>query len=582
MANTSLQLTSLDFDTLKDEFKTYLKSQQKFADFDFEGSNINVLLTILAHNTFKNSFYLNMVAAESFLDSAQLIESVRSHAKELNYCPRSARSAKAKISLSFRTKVGINSVVIPKGTGFRAVSNFRSFTFTTAENLSLSSPTRTFSVTGLEIFEGSYVYDSYIMNYSDETQRFLITNEMIDVDSLSVTVIEDDGLTVKSYRRATTLLDLNSNSPVFFVQSGPKKLYEVIFGDGVLGRRPKDNAVIRLDYRISSGEAPNGAVKFSLNDDFSNGNLSGEVTVTTAERAADGSDPETLDSIKFNAPRHFQVQERAVTVDDYEVLLQTKFPEINALSVYGGEEVDPPQYGRVFVAVDIENVDGLPDAKKLEYYDFLKSRSPLSIDPVFVEPEYLYYSVDTLIKYNINLTTIKPEDISALVKDAIDVFNQTYLDDFKVKLRYSKFITDIDAAHESIVSNETTLKVYKKINPELETFQNFYLKFGLPIKDVRSSKFLIDGEISYIDDVNGVLWLVSSPRPGVTRRTKKVGSVNYNSGRVNVTNFRISGYLDSDIKIICTPADLDIASKQNQILTTESDQIRVTVQRVRE
>lgn len=585
MANTSLNLTSLDYETLKEEFRTFMKSQSKFKDFDFDGSNINELFRVMAVNTHKNAFYLNMVASESFLDTSQMISSIRSHAKELNYCPRSARSSKAIINMTFRTNpniAGSSTVVIPKGTGFATVSNFKTYVFTLPDTMTVSSSNNYFNIKNIELFEGNYVSDSYVMDYSTEGQRFIITNEMVDTSSLSVTVIEDDGQNIFSYLPRSTLLDLSSTSKVFFLQPGPKETYEIIFGDNILGRRPKDGAVIILEYRVSAGVDPNGANRFSVSDDFAGGAITGNITIETVEKAKDGDFPEDIESIRYYAPRHYQIQERAVTVDDYEILMKMQFPEINAISVYGGEDAEPPQYGKVFVAVDISNVDGLPDSKKLEYYQFLKKRSPLSIDPVFIEPEILYFNVSTLVKYNINLTKITPNDIITLVKAAIIEHNETYLDDFKSKLRYSKFIKDIDNSHESIVSNETSIKVYKKINPILETTENFYLRFGLPIKDVKSTKFVIDGEIMYIDDSAGVLYLVSSPRPGVTRRTKKIGSVNYKSGSINIINFRVSSYVDSEIKIICTPEELDIDSKRNQILTVENDSIHVEVEKVRE
>jgi hypothetical protein len=601
MANTSLNLTSLDFDTLKDDFKTFLKSQAKFQDFDFEGSNINILLSLLAHNTFKNAFYLNMVASESFLDSAQLAESVRSHAKELNYVPRSARSAKAILDVSFRTNPAIpgsTTVVIPKGTGFGATANFKTFNFTVPENITISSANNTFSIQGLEVFEGSYVYDSYLVNYSDETQRFVITNEMVDTDSLTVTVIEDDGVNILSYTKATTLLDLTGASRVYFLQPGPKKQYEIVFGDGVLGRRPKDGSVVRMDYRVSAGELPNGAARFSLNDDFASGSLIGAVTVNTNQRARNGAEPEDIESIRYNAPRHFQVQERAVTTNDYEVLLKTQFPEINTVSVYGGEEVYPPRYGKVFVAVDITDVDGLPDSKKLEYYQFLKRRSPLSIDPIFIEPDTVYVLVTSTVNYNINLTPLKPEDIKSLVKENMLEYNETYLNDFKTTLRYSKFIRAIDDAHESIVSNETVVEMYKKMNPTPGEYENFSFNFDVPLHEVeedhgthevkaihtvKSSFFVLDGELVYFeDDGDGAIYVVNQVRTGRHKMIKKIGTVNYESGSVILTNFKCDSYLGAAINVYAKPKSRDISSNKNQILVIEDDGIIITVNKVRE
>jgi hypothetical protein len=603
MANTSINLTSLDYETLKEEFRTFMKSQTKFRDFDFDGSNINELFKVMALNTHKNAFYLNMVASESFVDTAQLAASIRSHAKELNYCPRSARSAKATINMSFRTDpniAGSETVIIPKGTAFTAVSNFRTYVFTVPTTVTMSSSNNTFSFEDLEIYEGNYVTDSYVMDYTSETQRFVITNDMVDTSSLTVTVIEDDGQSVLSYLPKTTLLDLTSSSKVYFLQTGPKETYEIVFGDNVLGRRPKDGAVIVMEYRVSAGTDPNGANKFAVSTDFAGGTIVGNITIETVSKAQDGTFPEDIESIRYYAPRHFQVQERAVTTNDYEIILKEQFPEIGAVSVYGGEEVSPPRFGKVFVALDIINVDGLPDSKKSEYYSYLKSRCPLSIDPIFIEPEYLYYSIYSAIKYNINLTTIKPDDIKALVRNVITEYNEQYLNDFKSTLRFSKFIAEIDQAHESIVSNETTIQLYKKINPTLGEFENFNISFDLPlyiseedgvhstheiraIHTIKSSFFILDGALVYFeDDGNGSIYIVNQVSSGRHQKIKKIGTVNYETGKVTISNFKCDSYIGSALKVYAKPRSKDVFSNKNQILTVEDDEIRIDVEKVRE
>lgn len=589
MANTSsISLTTLDVNDIKESLKSYLKTQDIFKDFDFDGTNMNVLLSILAHNTFKQAFYTNMVAAEMFLDSAQLPSSIRSHAKELNYVPLSARSAKATINLNFKTNpsiTGADTVVIPKGTAFSAISNFRTYMFTVPQTITTASANNTFSIPNIDIYEGNYVNDTYVMDYRNETQRFIITNEMVDTDSISVTVVEDDGLNVLTYQKKTTLLDINSSSKIFFLQPGPGEKYEIIFGDNILGRKPKNDSVIIIEYRISSGPLPNGANKFALSDDFTSGAFVGNVAITTIQAAADGANPESIESIRYNAPRHFQVQERAVTTNDYEVILKQEFTEINAISVYGGEEVSPPRYGKVYIAVDITNVDGFPESKKKEYYNFIKQRSPLSIDPVFIEPEYVYFDISTLVKYNINLTTLKSEDIKTLVKNSIIEFNDLYLNDFKSTLRYSKLVTTIDAAHSSIVSNDTDIKVYKKINPVLDTFQNFDLRFNIAVdktKRVSSTNFIQNGVLTHLsDDGQGNIYLITTIN-GSAKRLKKIGSISYTNGRIILRNFTCQSYAGASIKIRVTPAEKDFSSNQNQILTVESDEIGIQVERVRE
>ena len=494
MANNSINLVDLDHNTLKQGFISYLRNQEQFKDYDFNGSNMSVILDILAHNTFKNAFFLNMVTSESFLDSAQLENSILSHAKELNYTPRSKRSATATVNVTFEANGANQPYLIPKGSSFTSVVKNDLYIFSTVENISVSSANNTFSFDA-ELYEGSYFNDTYIFNGSLEFPKFRITNKDIDTTSLTVVVYEDNAEIGENYQLATTLLGLNENSKVFFLQASQNGYYEVIFGDNILGRQPKNNSVIQLDYRVSKGAFPNGARVFSINFDPTNPHdeLVGDIEIVTKSIALNGADEESMESVKFYAPRHFQVQERAVTTNDYEILLKTQFPEINVISVYGGEEVSPPRFGKVFVSVDISNVDGLPDSKKIEYANFLKTRSPLSIDPIFTEPDYLYYNISTLVRYNLNVTANSTERIRTLVTNSIITYNNTNLNDFKSTLRYSKLTQAIDNSDTSIISNQTDIFAYKKINPILGTSQNIDVDFGFSIFE---TDYVVDSQTS--------------------------------------------------------------------------------------
>ena len=334
MANSSIILSQLDFNSYKNSLKAYLQEQTEFRDYDFNASNLSVLLDVLAYNTYQNAFYLNMIGNEMFLDSARLRDSVISHAKELNYLPRSFTSAKAKIRLSIApSDPNKNSIVVPKGTAFISRVDDFSYTFTTNENYVLTNKVNgAFSSEEITIYEGNYVSDTYVINYNNPL-IFRISNRNVDISSLSVTIIEDNGSTVLEYARATSLFGFNETSQVFFVQPTVGDTYEIVFGDGVVGRRPKNNSIAVIEYRISRGELPNGAFRF-----ISSGRIDNEanVTIVTLSAAADGAVAEDLNSIKFNAPRAFTTQERAVTAEDYENLLKANFPEINAVTAYGG------------------------------------------------------------------------------------------------------------------------------------------------------------------------------------------------------------------------------------------------------
>jgi hypothetical protein len=601
MANSSLNLVSLDFSTLKAGFIDYLRNQTQFRDYDFTGSNINVLLDVLAYNTYKNAFMINMALSESFIDSAQLKSSVVSHAKELNYIPRSRTSSKAVIKVDF-TATGENQpYVIPRGSSFTSLVKNKTYVFTIAEDTIVSSSNTSFSFT-TEIYEGRFIADTYIFDAVEQNVRYRITNKNIDLNSLQVRVFEDGSSIGEAYNRETSLLGRTCNCKIFFVQVGQDDFYEVVFGDGIIGRQPKNGSTVVLEYRLSNADVANGARLFSINFNptTTDGNPNELLTtpaITTIESAIGGAEAESIDSIRFNAPRYFQTQERAVTPSDYATLLQQRFPEINAITVYGGEEADPPQYGRVFIALDISNVNGIPDTKKQEYFSFVKSRSPLSIEPIFIEPSFLYFTVKSLVRYNINITSTNRSFIQSAVVNTILNYNEENLDDFSSTLRYSKLISLIDASDPSIVSNSTEIEVYKKVPIRLGVTQNFVIDFGVPLKDdlsvkqnnhpsddehtIRTGTFTIAGQVySFGDDGGGKLKLVKLDS-GRHVFVGDVGTVDYNTGVLRINNFRIDSFEGPSFKVYAKTRDKDISVSKNTIFTVEPDEIDVVVEAIR-
>lgn len=614
MSNSSINLVNLDFATMKSSLRSYLSSQDQFKDYDFDGSAMNVLLDILSYNTYKNAFYLNMINAEAFLDSAQMKQSVFSHAKELNYLPRSSRSAVANVSISFNATGQSQPYVIRKGETFNTIIKQNPFVFSVASDQILTSSNNTFTAT-FDIYEGSYVTDSYVVNDQNDAPRYQLTNENADVDSLSVLVYENNATTPKVFKRATTLLGVTDISEVYFVQTSYEGKYEIVFGDGVLGRKPLNGSTIVLDYRVSRGAEGNGAKTFVINfDPTGSGELTSSVAVNTNVYSPDtagaysvnGADSETIESIRFYAPRHFQTQERAVTANDYETILKTQFPEINAISVYGGDEVSPPRYGRVFIAIDVKDVDGLPDAKKREYYNYLKTRAPLSIEPIFVGPEFTYVQINSKIKYDVNNTTRSPQNLIAAITLAINEFAETYLNDFKSILRYSKLTTAIDDVDASIVGNQTDVIAYKKSKPILGKPQNLKFDFKLPLKKtyylldkVITPRYVTQGETEVVHTVhsstvtfNGVKCEIEDNGVGQLRLVKKsenehmviknVGTVDYDKGVIQLTNFNIDSYDGNYFKIFVVTEEKDISISKNEILFVEPDEINLTIEAIRE
>lgn len=598
-ANSSVVLTSLDFDSYKQSLKAYLSSQDAFKDYDYNNSNMSVLLDLLAHNTYMNAFYMNMVSSEMFLDSAQLRDSVISHAKELNYLPRSFKSAVAQVNIAIDTGAAGTSktaIMIPKGTQFISRVGDVAYTFVTAEDIVTSVVNgRYFYANGVKIYEGDYSSDTHIINY-DNNLIYKISSNRVDVSSIIVRVIENNGADVLTYTRATSLFGLDSASKVFFVQPALNGEYEIVFGDGVVGRKPLNNSVVLIEYRICSGELPNGANKFYTASRIDN---EANISVTTTSPASDGEVAETLASIKYNAPRAFTTQERAITAEDYENILKLNYPEINSVVAYGGEDANPPQYGRIFISIDLKNIDGLPQINEMEYKKFLRTRSSVSMDPIFISPDYIYLNVKSNIKYNINVTGRNPDDIRTLVTRSILQYAITNLNSFAKTLRYSKLVKDIDNAEASIVSNETTVSLIKYITPALNVNQNLTVDFKSaltneipllgdehPIVDVHaitSTPFTYSGinNCTIEDNGDGVVRIVT-PSGINHKKVIDIGTVNYDTGLLSLNSFNISNFTGTSLKIFAIPRNKDIESVQNVILNIIEPDIDITIEQIRE
>lgn len=596
-ANSSIILTQLDFNGFKNSLKTYLQEQEEFKDYDFDGSNLSVLLDVLAYNTYQNAFYLNMIGNEMFLDSAKLRDSVISHAKELNYLPRSFTSAKANIRLSVTpTDANKNSIVVPKGTAFISRVDDFSYTFTTNENIVITNKVDgAFVVDNITIYEGNYLSDTYVVNYNNPL-IFKINNKTVDVSSVAVTILEDNGSVTQSYSRATSLFGHDENSKVFFLQPGIGDTYEVVFGDGVVGRKPKNNSIVIIEYRVSNGELPNGAFKF-----INAGRIDNEanVAITTISAASDGAVAEDLNSIKFNAPRAFTTQERAVTAEDYENLLKINFPEINAVTAFGGEDATPPQYGRIFVSVDLSAIDGLPKIKEDEYKRFLRSRSSVAMEPIFITPDYTYLKIDSTVRYNINRTGLNPEDIRTSVIDGILNYASTYLNNFTKTFRYSKLVQAIDSTDASIISNETDINLVKYLTPTLNAPLNLTVDFKVPLTQeipllgdehpiidvhgITSTPFTYSGIQNCVLEDNGDgLVRIVTPVGANHKKIVDIGTVDYDTGVVRLNNFNIQNYVGTSLKIYGEPRSRDITSIQNVILNIIEPDVNITIQQIRE
>lgn len=595
MATNNLEVVGLDFNNIKTNFKTFLQNNTQFKDIDFDGSNISVLMDLLAYNTYLNAFYTNMVASEMFLDSAQLKESVISHAKELNYLPRSFRSAKATITVDVTPTSSVETVVIPKHTTFTTRVGSNTYSFSTPEAAVITTANNGVYSATVDIYEGDLTTETFVVNRANEQQRFTLSNATVDTNSLDVTVYEDNGTTSLTYTSTSSLFGVTSTSQVFFVQATSNQQYEIFFGDDTFGRRPKDGATVVVVYRSASGELPNGATTF-VNDGSIDGHSAVEVSAVAG--AAGGTVAETIESIRFNAPRNYQTQDRAVTSSDYIALLKSNFADIRAVSVYGGETVVPPKYGKVIVSVDTTTGDGASDARKTEYARFLETRKPVTVEVEFVDPEFTDVRVNSTVYYDINQTNKTAKDIEILVRAAISSYDETNLRDYNKTLYYSSLVSAITDSDSAILSNDTSLEVLRSFTPTINLSQNHTIdtglvlatEVGIPLEDSEAhyGHTIVSTPFTYlntrsilVDDTLGNLYIGAYSVTNTLTITTPIGTVDYVNGIITIKELRVSAFEGSGITLTIRTASKDIPGLRNTILQINDSDTRVSVVGIR-
>lgn len=600
-ANTSISLVNLDFDTLKASLKTYLKNQSLFQDYDFDGSNMSVLLDILSYNSYLNTFYLNMVASEMFIDSAQLRNSIISIAKGLNYTPRSAKSPKALLNLTF-AQSGLQSFEIPEFTKFTGKNSNGSFTFTTNETLTLYPSNGVFSAANVAIYEGIIIQDTFVYDTSVEFQRFIFSNENIDTDSI-ITYVTEDISNTALYLKATNLYGLKANSQVYFVQATENTKYELVFGDGIFGRKLKDGAIITVSYRVTSGNNANKCTSFILDDNLGAKNNYGSAiipSITTVSSSYGGAEAESIEEIRYRAPRNFQTQERAITTDDFKNLVLQNYQDIKTVHVYGGETISgTPTFGKVYIAPATFTGEFLSDAEKSDVESYLSDKCTLGITPIVVNPDYLYIMPEVVAKYNANQTTASPTDISTSIKTSIINFNQEQLNDFNKEFRFSRFETAINAADTSISSNESKITLKKSVNIVENTSVFISVNFRNPISpgSLFSSDFIsngrryvytdynpnantfqvkqTDGDLTVINQSN-LVYLKDITTPGI-ETFQSAGTIDYNNGLISLNQIKIFQAVNSLISFYCRPLYFDVSSSKNDVITIDISNLDITV-----
>jgi hypothetical protein len=498
-----LQVTELDFDTIKTNLKNFLRSQSEFTDYDFEGSSLNVLLDILAYNTHYNAYYLNMVANESFLDTALLRDSVVSHAKTLGYIPRSNSTAKATINFNVESATTTpGTLTLPKGYAFRSnLIDNRSYQFVTLQATTVTKSNTQFVFENLEIYEGDLV--NFLFTHSEldnPKQVFTLQDENIDTTTLSVTVRPSSSNTQTIvYNRAIDILDVTPTSEVFFLQETRGNKFQIYFGNDVIGKKLEDGSIIEVSYIVSSGIEPNGANGFTGTQAVSG---FGTFDIDVINVASGAALRESVDSVKFGATSQFATQNRLVTFKDYETYILANYPNIDSISVWGGQDNLPPVYGKVFVSLKPKEDFFLSQAEKQRIInDIIAPKSIVSVSTEILDPEFLYLVLQNQVKYDPKKIVITEDQLKTQIRSTILSYRDAFLNKFDSRFVQSKLEQSIDRVNlNAIIGTNVTTKVQKRFTPILNEFRNYTINFNVPLKRGSVTDKLISTQFDIFDN----------------------------------------------------------------------------------
>ena len=591
-----LEVTDLDFDNIKNNLKVFLKQQDQLTDYDFEGSTMSTLIDLLAYNTHYNAVYANVLANEMFLDSADLRNSIVSHAKHVGYTPRSATSPVAFLNVVVNNATG-NTLTAARGTTFSTTVNGTSYNYIVKDATTITPVDGVYTFSSLPVYEGTLVNNTFTVDTTNADQRFLIKNALADTTTLKVTVQNSStDSTSSTYTLSSDLADITSTSKVYYLEGAEDQQYEVKFGDGVLGAALSTGNIVTLSYIVTNTSDSNGASSFSLS-----GSIGGfsNVTITTATNSANGAEPETPDSIRFNAPRQFASQNRTVTAKDYESKVKQIYTNAKSVQVWGGEDNDTPVYGRVFISIKPVAGATLTEATKTDIITQLKDFNVASITPVISDPETTSIQLNVNVKYDAKTTVRSSDSIKSLVTSAITNFNTNSLQEFDLLFRHSKFIETINKVDTSILSNITTVKLHKSFTATTTGSTTYTIKFNNAFFNPHaehnksaggilvSSGFKINGDTTneYFldDDGNGnvrLYYLVGQTR---TYTNNTQGTIDYTNGTITLNSLfitdvsNVDGATSTTVRLTIIPDSVDIIPVRNQVLEIDETNTTVTV-----
>jgi hypothetical protein len=597
-----LNVTQFDFDDVKSNLKTFLKSQNEFTDYDFEGSGMSALLDVLAYNTHYLGFNANMLANEMFLDSASLRSSVVSHAKMLGYEVSSPRAPKAIINISLNTTNAL--ATMGAGTAFTTSVDGTSYQFVTINDITSQNTGTSIPFDSTEIYEGTYTKTKYLVDSNDVDQRFMLTDVRADTTTLTVKVQNSaSDTTTTTYTKATDITQLSTTSTVYYLQEAEGGKFEIYFGDGATSKAVEDGNIVVMSYVITNKTAANGSAIFTAPSSIDG--VTG-ITVTTVANAVGGGEPETISSIKLNAPLDYAAQGRAVTTEDYKVYVRKLFTNTQAVSVWGGEDgsfdtstgvSSTPEYGKVFISVKSTTGIALTTSQKENLVKDLAPYKVASITPVIVDPETTLLILNVTFNYNSSATILNKTDLETAVTTTLSGYSSNNLNSFNSPFRFSQLTGLIDDADNSITNNTTTVTMGKFFEPSLNTSTNYSINFANAFYNphsghnssgggiLASTGFQINGDTTteyfFDEDGAGALRIYSIVSGVRTYYSSAAGTLDYTNGTVSISAVKITavsnvdGAISTQIRVTAIPSSNDIIPVRNQLI--EIDLVNSTV-----
>ena len=594
--SSQINATDLDFDDIVDNIKTYLKGQDKFKDYDFEGSNMSVLIDMLAYASHIGGVNTNIAASELFLDSAQIRKNVVSRAKDLGFTPASEKASTAIVEVAMNNIRNIDGTIptgdqmrLARGHNFVSVYDGVSYNYVNADSIIPTRDGLNFKYENVNLVQGQYITDTFIYDSQIKNSKFVLSNARVDKSKLEVS-ITSDGFSNK-YTLSTDVSTITSSSRVFYTQENEEGFLEIYFGDGVLGKALLDGDIIDVTYIVVDDFHADGAKIFSMLDAI---NGFTNASITTLSNSSGGAEKESIDSIKFKATKFYTSQNRLVTLNDYKAKVQEYYPNADAVAVWGGEDNDPPEYGKVFISLKPQNSDYLSETEKTEVSNKLNQLNMLTVRPVIKDAEIVKILISTVFKYNKNDTTLSKGELEQLVRTGIVNFDNTNLNNFDAIFRHSNLVKAIDEINDSILSNITNVRLRKKKDVKLNFSEGLVINFGNSFYHPHdghnkasggilvSTGFKVDGDsvntYFFDDDGSGNVRRYSLASGQRVIADSSAGTIDYASGKVSIDAIKFTSTVNSDTSIDFTviPESDDVVAIRGSLIDISVDDIKVS------